>query len=135
MIRGIRGIVYKHNYKQGLSECDSDTNFGGLKETGKSTSGIVILYSGGAISGFRKKQTVVATSTTEAKTIVVNKCSREIISPIRLFCDTIRIPVLQVDNTVAIKLTQNQEFHRHIKHICIKHFFTREKILEKELLL
>ncbi|GBO32964.1 Retrovirus-related Pol polyprotein from transposon TNT 1-94 [Araneus ventricosus] len=45
-----KGIVYKHKYKQGLLECYSDADFGGCKASGRSTSGIVILYSGGAIS-------------------------------------------------------------------------------------
>lgn len=41
--------------------------------------------------------------------------------------------MILVDNTAAIKLAQNPEFHRHTKHIIIKHFFLR-KVLEKYLL-
>ncbi|GBM76891.1 Retrovirus-related Pol polyprotein from transposon TNT 1-94 [Araneus ventricosus] len=74
-----KGIVYKHKYKQGLLECYSDADFGGCKASGRSTSGIVILYSGGAISWFSQRQSVVATSTTEAEIIAANECRREII--------------------------------------------------------
>ncbi|GBM32731.1 Copia protein, partial [Araneus ventricosus] len=132
-----KGIVYKHKYKQGLLECYSDADFGGCEASGRSTSGIVILYSGGAISWFIQRQSVVATTTTESEIIATNKCCREIIWLKRLFSSVTKldgIPVLQVDNTAAIRLAQNPEFHRRTKHMSIKHFFIREKVLEKELL-
>ncbi|XP_035231387.1 secreted RxLR effector protein 161-like [Stegodyphus dumicola] len=59
-----KGVTYKNKYKPGILECYSDADFGGCQETGKSTSGVVILYSGGAISWISQRQTVVATSTT-----------------------------------------------------------------------
>lgn len=132
-----KGIVYKHDYKPGILECFSDADFGGCKESGRSTSGVLVLYSGGAISWFSQRQTVVATSTTEAEIIAANECAREVILLKRLFlCITklYGIPILQVDNTAAIRLAENPEFHRRTKHISIKHFFIREKVSEKELL-
>ncbi|KAG8196250.1 hypothetical protein JTE90_023806 [Oedothorax gibbosus] len=98
----------------------------------------MVLYSGGAISWFSQRQTVVATSTTEAEIIAANECAREAIWLKRLFLSITKLngtPTLQVDNTAAIRLAENPEFHRRTKHINIKHFFIREKVLEKELLI
>ncbi|GBN51950.1 Retrovirus-related Pol polyprotein from transposon TNT 1-94 [Araneus ventricosus] len=125
-----KGIVYKHKYKPGLLECFSDADFRGCKVSGRSTSGVVILNSGGAISWFSQRQSVVATSTTEAETIDVNKYCREIIWLKRLFSGVTKLngmPVLQVDKTAIIRLAQNTKFHRPTKHIRIKLFFLSEK--------
>lgn len=43
------------------------------------------------------------------------------------------VPTLQVDNSAAVKLSYNPELHRRTKHIAVKHFFIREKVLEGEL--
>ena len=43
------------------------------------------------------------------------------------------IPVIQIDNEAAIKLSQNPEYHRRMKHIRIRHFFVREKVTEDEI--
>ena len=40
------------------------------------------------------------------------------------------MPVLQVDNSAAVKLAQNPEFHRRTKHIDMKNFFIREKVTD-----
>ena len=44
-----------------------NADFGGCLTTGRSTSGVVINYAGGAISWMSQQQTIVATSTTEAE--------------------------------------------------------------------
>lgn len=131
-----KGITYKHKYKPEILECYSDADFGGCQTTGRSTSGVVVLYGGGTVSWFSQRQTIVATSTTEAEIIAASECSREVIWLKQLFRAIIKldIPVVQVDNTAAIRLAQNPEFHRRTKHISIKHFFIREKVLEKELI-
>ncbi|GBN00347.1 Retrovirus-related Pol polyprotein from transposon TNT 1-94, partial [Araneus ventricosus] len=80
-----KGIVYKHKYKQGLLECYSDADFGVCKTSRRSTSGMVTLYSCGDISWFSKRQSVVATSTTEVEIIAANESCIEIIWLKRLF--------------------------------------------------
>lgn len=42
-------------------------------------------------------------------------------------------PILEVDNSAAVRLAQNSEFHRRTKHIENKHFFIREKVTEGKL--
>jgi hypothetical protein len=37
--------------------------------------------------------------------------------------------VLYIDNTSAIKLTKNPEYHKRSKHIEVRHFYVRERYL------
>lgn len=130
------GIVYRSNSQKGIFDCYSDADFGGCTKTGRSTSGVVIIYGGGPISWLSQRQTMVATSTTEAEIVAANEASKEIIWITRLFKGIVnitKVPVLKVDNTAAVRLAQNPEFHRRTKHIALKHFFVREKVNEGQL--
>lgn len=129
------GVVYDKNGKREL-ECYSDADFGGCLTTGRSTSGVVIKYAGGAISWMSQRQTIVATSTTEAEIVAATEAAKEIIWLSRLYSQVKKfknIPILFVDNAAAVRLAQNPEFHRRTKHIAIKHFFIREKVVERKL--
>lgn len=86
-------------------------------------------YAGGAVSWLSQRQAIVATSTTEAEIIAANEGAKEAIWLSRLFRGIINlkdVPVVLVDNSAAVRLAQNPEFHRRTKHISIKHFFVRE---------
>ena len=39
-------------------------------------------------------------------------------------------PTLYTDNTNAIKLTKNLEYHKRSKHIDVRHFFVRERCVD-----
>lgn len=128
------GIVYRPTKNRNF-ECYSDADFGGCNKTGRSTSGVVITHAMGAISWLSQRQGMTATSTTEAELIAANDAVKEVIWINRLFRSMGRIqktPVLQVDNLATVRLAQNPEFHRRTKHIKIKYFFIREKVLEGE---
>lgn len=130
------GITYRHDAEKRIIECFSDADFGGCLKTGRSTSGVVVKHAGGAISWLSQRQAMVATSTTEAEIVAANEAAKEVIWLKRLFKDFFElkdIPVIQVDNTAAIRLSQNPEFHRRTKHIAIKHFFIREKVIEGQI--
>lgn len=78
----------------------------------------------------------MATSTTEAEVVAATEATKEIIWLTRLYAETIGyddIPILFVDNSAAVKLGQNPEYHRRTKHIALKHFFVREKVIERKL--
>ena len=45
----------------------------------------------------------------------------------------INIPVIMEDNTGAIKLSNNAQFHKRTKHIDIKHHYIRELVEENKL--
>lgn len=127
------GILYRRNMDVGVLEVYSDADFGGCIKTGRSTSGVIVKYAGGAISWLSQRQAVVATSTTEAEIIAANEGAKEAIWLSRLFRGITQlkdVPVVQVDNSAAVRLAQNPEFHRRTKHISIKHFFIREKVAE-----
>lgn len=130
------GILYRPNFNKAILECYSDADFGGCLKTGRSTSGTVVIYAGGAISWISQRQAIVATSTTEAELVAASEATKEIIWLSRLI-NEIRnlkeIPILQVDNSAAVRLAENPEFHRRTKHIAIKHFFVREKVSEGQL--
>lgn len=127
------GITYSRKVSRRILECYSDADFGGCTKTGRSTSGVVVKYAGGVISWLSKRQTMVATSTTEAEIVAANEAAKEVIWLSRLFNEIVKlqcVPVLQVDNTAAVRLAENPEFHRRTKHIEMKHFFIREKVAE-----
>jgi hypothetical protein len=76
-----------------------------------------------------QRQPIVATSTTEAEIIAANEGAKEAIWLSRLFKGIIQfriVPIIQVDNSAAVRLAQNPEFHRRTKHIFIKHFYQRK---------
>lgn len=129
-----KSITYKSEYSGKALQCYSDADFGGCNLTGRSTSGVVIMYSGGIISWLSQRQATVATSTTEAEIIASTEAVKEIIWLKRLFeslhIKLTEVPVLQVDNSAAVKLAQNPEFHRRTKHIDIKNLFVREKVID-----
>ncbi|GBO11554.1 hypothetical protein AVEN_246088-1 [Araneus ventricosus] len=72
-------IIYRSSYKPGVLKCFSDANFGCCIQTGRSTSGVVVLYAGGAISWLSQRQAMVATSTTETEIVASNKAGKDII--------------------------------------------------------
>jgi hypothetical protein len=97
-----------------------------------------MIYAGGAISWRSQRQVVVATSTTEAEIISASEATKEVIWLRRLFEGIVtegleEMSTLQVDNRAAVKLSHNPEYHRRTKHIEIKHFYVREKVLEGKL--
>lgn len=131
------GITYRATSdKKGILQCYSDSDFGGCTKTGRSTTGYVMIYAEGAITWRSQRQAIVATSTTEAEVIAASEAAKEVIWLRRLFRDIVdlkEVPTLQVDNRAAVKLAHNPEYHRRTKHIEIKHFFVREKVLEGKL--
>ena len=121
-------LVYKPGYKEGVIECYSDADHGGDQSTGRSTTGVVCLHAGGAISWQSQRQASVAISTTEAEIVAASEAAREIVWLKRLLAAMTvinKMPELQVDNEAAVKLAQNPEFHRRTKHIRLRHFYVR----------
>lgn len=128
------GIIYKTNGEKKL-ECYSDADYGGCTSTGRSTTGVVACYAGSPISWISQRQPTVSTSTTEAEIIAASEAAKELMWLKSLFNDLTNyneVPVIHIDNTAAIRLSQNPEFHKRTKHISLKHFFIREKVIEGE---
>ena len=116
----------------------SDADHGGDKESGKSTTGVISKYAGGAITRMSQRQSSVAISTTEAEVVAASEATRELVwlKLKRLLNDVtefLREPEIQIDNEADIHLAQNPEYHRRTKHIEIRHFFVREKVTAGEI--
>jgi len=141
ILRYLRGttdhiLAYKPNQGKGNLVCYSDADHGGDLGTGRSTSGVLCLYSSAPISWMSQRQASVAISTTEAEIVAASEAAREIIWLKQLFTELGQLkdaPKLQVDNEAAIRLAQNPEFHRRTKHIRIRHFFVRELVTAGEI--
>ncbi|CAA9994716.1 unnamed protein product [Nesidiocoris tenuis] len=130
------GIVYTKGHESGILRTFSDADHGGDETTGRSTSGVVSLYAGGAVSWISQRQCSVAISTTEAEVVAASEGAREMIWLKRLVAELTELkqtPVLYVDNEAAIRLAQNPEYHKRTKHIKTRHFFVRELVSEYEI--
>jgi len=129
-----KGILYKPDYKSCILECYSDADYAGCISTRRSTSGVVVLHSGGIISWISQRQPIVATSTTESEIIAATEATKETVWLARLFSEIVGlkdIPIIHIDNNAAVKLALNPEFHRRTKHIDVRFFYIREKVADK----
>ena len=127
------GITYGTNQEL---QVFSDSDFAGCKKTGRSTTGIVAMYGGGAVSWKSQLQRTIALSTTEAEIMAASEAAKELIWLNTIIQETLRIvrkPTLYIDNASAIKLAKNPEFHARSKHINVRFLFVREKFSENVL--
>ena len=56
-----------------------DADYGGCKDTCKSTSGYVFTMAGGAVSWSSRRQTTVALSTVEAEYVAMSRCAQQMV--------------------------------------------------------
>lgn len=114
----------------------SDANWGGDKDTRRSTTGYMFKLGGGAVSWNSKRQPTVALSTTEAEYMALTQCTKEAVWLKRLLCDLHYhqvgpIEILE-DNQGCMALAKNPVSHARTKHIDIQHHFIREKVQSGE---
>lgn len=113
--------------------CDAD--LAGDLDTRRSTTGFVILLSGGAISWGSKLQSVVSHSTTEAEYLAVDHLVREVVwlkSLLKHLKFSIDRPILLSDNNGCISISNNPSNHTRTKHIDIRYHYIRDQILMGE---
>ena len=120
-----------------IGYCDS--NYGGCLDDYKSISGYMFMLVGGAISWENVKQTLIATSTMEAKYITCYEATRQEISLknfISKFClvESISrsLPIYR-DNSTVVCFSQNNKTSKRSKHFDTKFMFVREKIKSSKL--
>jgi len=127
------GILFRANGQTDQLTVYTDADFMGDKTTGRSRSGMNSTFASGAMSWLSQLQSCVALSTTEAELMAATEGAKEAIWLKKLFKDLRgfeRKPLLLVDNNSAVKLAKNPEFHKRTKHIAVKHFFVRERVIE-----
>jgi hypothetical protein len=112
----------------------SDSDWGGDKDSRKSTSGYVYTLGGGAISWTSKRQQTIALSSCEAEYMAMTLAAKEALWLKRFLgeigctgqdLDTVTI---HADNQGAIALAKNPEHHARTKHIDVQYHFIREHI-------
>lgn len=128
------GLTYTRGH--GLSpHAFVDADYGGCKDTRRSTSGYVFMMAGGPVTWSSKRQATVALSTVEAEYVAMSRCAQQM-KWMHSWLDEVDIPhdlpgVIRGDNRGAIALTKNTKDHGKIKHIDIRHHYIRELIHSK----
>lgn len=133
-LQGTKAFGIRYEVSGGRLLGYSDSDWAGSRDDRKSTSGHIFLFGGGPISWSSKRQSVVATSTTEAEYIAAALATKEAVWLQTLLrelgesgsdIDHVR---LRMDNTGAIALTKNPEFHQRTKHMDVRWHYIREQV-------
>ena len=107
----------------GYSDADWTNNLDDLH----STTGNVLVMSGGAVSWLSQRQATVALSTAEAEYVALGSAAQEAIWLQQLLLDLRANPEAPInifeDNQGAIAMVKNPVGHKRTKHIDIKHHF------------
>lgn len=127
------GILYS-NSNSLQAFCDAD--FAGDRSTSKSTSGLLIMLSGGPVHWKSKGQKIVTLSSTEAELVSLCSAVKDIVwlrklsielqiidhSATNLFCD----------NQSTIRLALNEKACQRTRHMSVRAAYPREKVENKE---
>ena len=137
LLRYIRGTSH-YSLTFGLSDQGltgySDSDFASDKDDSRSIGGYVYYLFGSPISWRSQKQSVVATSSTEAEYIALSNAAREQIHLSQLLHDfgldpsIISPTILYGDNNGSRALTKNPQFHDWAKHIRVRYHFIRDLV-------
>ena len=107
-----------------------DADYGGCKDTRRSTSGYVFMMAGGAVTWSSKRQATVALSTVEAEYVAMSRCAQQMVWMHSWLGEAeieYTLPgLIKGDNRGAIALTKNTKDHGKVKHIDIRHHYIRE---------
>ncbi|GKB50500.1 putative ribonuclease H-like domain-containing protein, partial [Tanacetum coccineum] len=107
----------------------TDSDYAGATQDRKSTTGGCQFLGNRLISWQCKKQTVVATSTTEAEFVACYNCCGQVLWIQNQLLDygyNFMDTVIYIDNTSTICIIENPVQHSKTKHIEIKHHFIRD---------
>jgi hypothetical protein len=120
-------------------ELYSDSDYAGDKNTRKSTTGVVAMLYGSAISWQSKLQRTVAQSTMEAEYVAMAQAVKEALRFSKLMYDITgdgQLPiVIKSDNSAAQILAKNPENHERAKHIDTKYHLIRDEVERKRIAL
>ncbi|KRZ24440.1 Retrovirus-related Pol polyprotein from transposon TNT 1-94 [Trichinella pseudospiralis] len=123
------GLLYQAK-GEGFLKGYSDADYAGDVTTRRSHTGVVCICAGGAVLWHSQKQKSVALSTTEAEYVAASEAAKDMMWLMTLFAEVTEVkqkPILFVDNTGAVKFSNNPEFYKRSKHIDVRFHFVREK--------
>ncbi|GKA89273.1 hypothetical protein Tco_0811085, partial [Tanacetum coccineum] len=115
-------------------EAYSDSDYAGANLDRKSTIRGCQFLGKRLISWKCKKQTIVATSTTEAEYVAVANCCRQVLWIQNQMLDygfNFMNTKIYIDNESTICIVKNPVFHSKTKHIAIRHHFIRDAYEKK----
>ncbi|CAL8991977.1 unnamed protein product, partial [Prunus brigantina] len=137
-LRYVKGTLdYSLEYVKGrnvllIGYCDSD--WGGLVDDSKSTSGYAFSFGSGVFAWASIKQNCVPLSTAEAEYISASEATAQAIWLMFVLEDfgefQVEATPLQCDNTTAIAITKNPMFHQKTKHIDRRYHFIKDSLQE-----
>ena len=109
-----------------------DADYGGCRDTRRSTSGYVFTMAGGAVTWSSKRQATVALSTVEAEYVAMSRCAQQM-AWMQTWLDEVEVKhdmpgIIKGDSRGAIALAKNTKDHGKIKHIDIRHHYLRELV-------
>ena len=116
-----------------------DADYGGCKDTRRSTSGYVFTMAGGAVAWSSKHQATVALSTVEAEYVAMSRCAQQM-AWMHSWLNEVDIGhtlpgLIKGDNRGAIALTKNTRDHGKVKHIDIQHHYLCDLIKSGEMVI
>jgi hypothetical protein len=131
------GIVYSR--ESPTVACYSDSDWASDVIDRKSTSGCVIMYTGGPVIWFAKKQSVVTVSSAEAEYVALYMAAKQCVW-VQSILQELRLPLarpitIYEDNTATINIAENPVLSEKTKHISIKFHYTRDIVKEKHVVL
>jgi len=109
----------------------SDSDFAGDINDRKSTSGYIILMGKSPICWSSRKQSIVATSTTEAEYISTSECIKKVLWVRNLIKELFGIEkeiTVFTDNLSSKTTMENGDLNTKLKHIDIKYHFNKDNI-------
>ena len=109
-----------------------DADYGGCRDTCRSTSGYVFTMAGGAVLWSSKRQGTVALSTVEAEYVVMSCCAQQMVW-MHTWLNEVQIEhilpgVIRGDSRGAITLAKTTKDHGKVKHINIHHHYLQELV-------
>ena len=123
------GITYSRDFDL-TPHAFVDADYGGCKDTRRSTSGYVFMMAGGPVTWSSKRQATVALSTVEAEYVAMSRCAQQMVWMqnwlAEVEVDYSKPGLIRGDNRGAIALTKNTKDHGKVKHIDIRHHYIRE---------
>jgi hypothetical protein len=129
ILRYLKGTAaFRLTYKGHLQTLKgfTDADWGGCRDTRRSTAGYLFNIGSGAISWQSKRQSIVALSTCEAEFIGQTQATKEAIWLRRLLSELnmrhgTAATIICGDNQGAIALSSNPQYHSRTKHMDIQH--------------
>ena len=124
----------------------SDSDYGGDKSTRKSTTGMVSILAGGAVTWSSRLQRTVALSTMESEYMALALSVEEALWLSKIFQELQQIqnqillgipkvPTISTDNSAALILSKNPEQHAKAKHIDVEYHFIRDEYESSRIIL